>query len=80
MEFEEVKKELEALGNAQNRKVYKRHRSDKNLFGVSYVNLNKLKKKIKTDMSTITKHHARHHWQENISLKPGNIRRKKPMI
>jgi 3-methyladenine DNA glycosylase AlkD len=49
MEFKEVMKELKALGTAQNRKIYKRHGAGENLFGVSYANLNKLKKKIKTD-------------------------------
>lgn len=49
MEFEEVMKELKTLGTAQNRKVYKRHGAGENSFGVSYANLNKLKKKIKTD-------------------------------
>jgi 3-methyladenine DNA glycosylase AlkD len=45
----EVMRELESLGTAQNRKVYKRHGASDNVFGVSYANLNKLKKRIITD-------------------------------
>lgn len=41
--------ELEAYGTAQNRKVYPRHGASEPMFGVSYANLGKLKKKIKTD-------------------------------
>lgn len=41
--------ELKALGTAQNRKVYARHGVGSKMFGVSYANLGKLKKKIKTD-------------------------------
>jgi 3-methyladenine DNA glycosylase AlkD len=48
MEFEEVMKELKKLGTAQNRKIYKRHGSGDNLFGVSFANLRKMGKKIKT--------------------------------
>ena len=49
MEYEDVIRELESLGTAQNRKIYKRHGAGDRLFGVSFANLNKLKKKIKTD-------------------------------
>jgi 3-methyladenine DNA glycosylase AlkD len=49
MEFEEVMKELKRLGTAQNRKIYKRHGSGDNLFGVSFANLRKMGKKIKSD-------------------------------
>jgi 3-methyladenine DNA glycosylase AlkD len=42
-------KDLEALGTAQNRKVYKRHGAGENLYGVSFANLEKLRKKIKID-------------------------------
>ena len=42
-------KELEALGTAQNRKIYRRHGASENLFGVSFANLNALKKRMKTD-------------------------------
>ena len=48
MTFDETMAELEALGTAQNRKVYTRHGAKKPMFGVSYANLGKLKKKIKT--------------------------------
>lgn len=49
MNATEVLKKLEALGTAQNRKIYRRHGAGENLFGVSFANLNALKKKIKTD-------------------------------
>ncbi|MGB0716443.1 MAG: DNA alkylation repair protein, partial [Phycisphaerae bacterium] len=42
-------KELESAGTAQNRKVYARHGVQGTMFGVSFANLNKLKKKIKVD-------------------------------
>ncbi len=45
----EVLAELEAMGTAQNRKVYARHGVTGAQFGVSYGNLGKLKKRIKTD-------------------------------
>lgn len=41
--------ELESLGTAQNRKIYQRHGSGPNVFGVSFAHLGKLQKKIKTD-------------------------------
>ena len=41
--------QLESMGTAQNRKVYKRHGYTEPLFGVSFANLGKLTKKIKTD-------------------------------
>jgi hypothetical protein len=40
-------KDLEALGTAQNRKVYKRHGMDLELFGVSIANIKKLAKTYK---------------------------------
>lgn len=40
---------LQALGTAQNRKVYARHGAGENLFGVSFANLNRLKKQIGTN-------------------------------
>ncbi len=49
MQLNEVMKELEKNGTAQNRKVYQRHGAGKNLFGVSFAVQTKLKKKIKTD-------------------------------
>jgi 3-methyladenine DNA glycosylase AlkD len=45
----EVMKELKAIGTAQNRKVYRRHGVQGEMFGVSYAVLGKLKKKIKID-------------------------------
>ena len=49
MTLAETLKELEALGTAQNRKIYRRHGASEKLFGVSFANLNALKKRIKTD-------------------------------
>ena len=40
---------LESYGTAQNRKVYGRHGVGEKMFGVSFANLNRLKKQIKTD-------------------------------
>ncbi len=44
-----ILKELENLGTAQNRKIYSRHGVQEKMFGVSFANLGKLKKRIKTD-------------------------------
>jgi 3-methyladenine DNA glycosylase AlkD len=41
--------QLEKLGTAQNVKIYKRHGSGDNVFGVSFANLNALQKRIKVD-------------------------------
>jgi len=49
MTFEETMKELESFGSEQTRKTYKRHGVNTEMFGVSYANLEKLRKKIKTD-------------------------------
>lgn len=49
MTYTDVVAELKKLGTAQNVKIYKRHGAGENLFGVSFANLNKLQKKIKTD-------------------------------
>jgi 3-methyladenine DNA glycosylase AlkD len=49
MTYDQVMKELKKMGTAQNRKVYGRHGVKDAMFGVSYANLNALKKKIKTD-------------------------------
>lgn len=40
---------LEKMGTAQNRKTYARHGAGENMFGVSFANLNALKKQIGTD-------------------------------
>lgn len=45
----EVLKELESLGTEQNRKVYARHGVGENRFGVSFADLGKLQKRIKSD-------------------------------
>jgi 3-methyladenine DNA glycosylase AlkD len=49
VKFTEVRKQLKAMGTAQNQKIYARHGVDKPMYGVSYANLNKLQKTIKTD-------------------------------
>jgi 3-methyladenine DNA glycosylase AlkD len=49
MTEKEVLKALKTMGTAQNRKVYKRHGVDSDMYGVSYANFKKLKAKIKTD-------------------------------
>ena len=49
MKYAEVMKKLKALGTEQNRKIYKRHGAGDKIFGVSFANLNNLKKQIKTD-------------------------------
>jgi 3-methyladenine DNA glycosylase AlkD len=49
MNFNEIMQELKHLGTAQNVKIYKRHGAKHELFGVSFANLNKLKKQIKKD-------------------------------
>jgi 3-methyladenine DNA glycosylase AlkD len=49
MEYEGIMKELKKMGTAQNRKIYKRHGSGDNLFGVSFGNLRKMGKRIKTN-------------------------------
>ena len=51
LEFETVIQELEELGTEQNRKIYRRHGVREDLFGVSFGNIRKLQKKIKTDHS-----------------------------
>jgi 3-methyladenine DNA glycosylase AlkD len=45
----ETLKTLKSMGTAQNRKIYKRHGVDGEIYGVSYANLKELKKKIKID-------------------------------
>lgn len=49
MTKDEVLAQLEAMGTAQNCKVYKRHGVKEPMFGVSIANLNQLKKKIKVN-------------------------------
>jgi 3-methyladenine DNA glycosylase AlkD len=49
MTYNEVMKKLKKMGTAQNRKVYGRHGVGEKMYGVSYADLNKLKKQIKVD-------------------------------
>ncbi len=49
MKVAEVLKQLKSLGTAQNRKVFARHGVGENCHGVSYANLNKLRRQIKVD-------------------------------
>ena len=49
MTYDQAMKELEEMGTAQNRKVYARHGVGREMFGVSFADLNRLKKKIKVD-------------------------------
>ena len=50
----EVLQQLEALGTEQNRKTYKRHGARPPCFGVSFANLENLRKKIKRDHALAT--------------------------
>lgn len=49
MSFEEVMETLKTAGSEQNRKIYSRHGVKNEIFGVSFADLGKLKKKIQTD-------------------------------
>lgn len=49
MTYTEVMAVLKKAGTAQNIKIYRRHGAKGDLFGVSFTELNKLKKKIKVD-------------------------------
>jgi len=49
MTLDETMRQLESMGTAQNRKVYARHGAGGNMFGVSFANLYKLQKTIRTD-------------------------------
>lgn len=51
MTLAETMKTLEALGTAQNRKIYARHGAPASSFGVSFANLYKIQKKIKVDQA-----------------------------
>lgn len=46
MTLEETLQQLEMYGTSQNRKVYKRHGVNDPMYGVSYADLGKLKKRI----------------------------------
>ena len=49
MTVNEMMSELKSLGSEQTCKTYKRHGVKGDMFGVSYANLGKIKKKIKVD-------------------------------
>jgi hypothetical protein len=49
MNITEAMDTLKQLGTEQNRKIYKRHGVNGSAFGVSYSELGKLRKKIKSD-------------------------------
>ena len=49
MTYKELMQELKSLGSEQTRKTYKRHGIQGEIYGVSYAELGKLKKKIKLD-------------------------------
>ena len=51
MDFKKVFKTLQTLGTEQNKKIYKKHGVTNDLFGVSYANINKLKKQIKQNQT-----------------------------
>jgi 3-methyladenine DNA glycosylase AlkD len=51
MDASEVIDELRRRGTGQNRKIYRRHGADADVFGVSAVDLKALKKKIKVDQA-----------------------------
>ncbi len=51
MNLQEALQQLEQLGTARNRKVYRRHGVGENMFGVSYANQNKLAKTIRRNHS-----------------------------
>ncbi len=55
MTYSETIKKLKAAGTAQNRKVYARHGVSGEQFGVSFAELNKLKKQIKLDHELATR-------------------------
>lgn len=47
--LKQVLSDLESLGTEQNRKIYQRHGASPDLYGVSYADLKRLRKTIKTD-------------------------------
>ncbi len=61
MNTKQTLRELEIMGTAQNRKIYRRHYATGKLFGVSYANLGKLKKKIGIDHAL-----ARGLWESGV--------------
>lgn len=55
MNYRQTMAELKSLGTAQNRKVYERHGVAGKMFGVSYANQGRLKKRIKVDQGLAEK-------------------------
>ena len=55
MKIADVLVKLEGYGNTQNRKIYRRHGAGDNLYGVSFANLNKMKREIKYDLKLALK-------------------------
>ena len=51
MNYSETISQLKKLGTAQNRKLYARHGMTEKMYGVSYANLGKLKKRIRVDQA-----------------------------
>lgn len=49
MTSQEILQELESLGTEQNRKIYRKHGVNRDAYGVSYANLEKIRKRIKKD-------------------------------
>ena len=49
MTAQQILKEMESLGTAQNRKVYKRHGVNREMYGMSFANLKAMAKKVKAD-------------------------------
>jgi len=54
MGYKEVMSELESLGSEQTRKTYRRHGVSGEVYGVSYADLERLKKKLKVDHELAT--------------------------
>lgn len=61
MKYQEAMKRLKAAGTAQNRKIYRRHGVVGEMFGVSYANLEKLRKDVLRDPESPRKYAAHDH-------------------
>jgi 3-methyladenine DNA glycosylase AlkD len=64
--YDDVMASLEAMGTAQNRKVYGRHGASEPIFGVSYANLGKLEKKHRGDTALAKQLWASHNHDARI--------------
>ena len=53
MTVNQIFKEMETLGTAQNRKVYKRHGVEREMYGLSFANLKAMAKKVKADSTLL---------------------------